>query len=272
MNLPDPRAKLDRSLELRSELGRFIDEMLLPVESRPSIALRVDDATGEYVLYVKKVPDLSNVFTRVGLLVGDIVHNMRSALDHLVFELALLHTGGKVARPDRTQFTIRDCNDRFERAAAQDLAEVAPQHRDLIEKFQPYHTMDADVAVGLYFHPLAMLRDLSNSDKHRILTPVLVPSTSVTLDGPSQWVALGTLVMDFVARMSRGQELTAKAMVSGLELARLPAPAGTPSEGQPVGHALPIVAFEGGRCVKAVIDKIGRAVDRVLSEFECLSI
>src|SRR5712691_7954577 len=103
MDLPGPRAKLSRARELRRELAQYIEQVLGPVENLPSLALRVDDATSEYILYVDHVPDSSTLFTRVGLLVGDVVHNMRSALDHLVYQLALINTGGNVAHPNRTQ-------------------------------------------------------------------------------------------------------------------------------------------------------------------------
>ncbi len=268
MDLPGPRAKLSRALELRGELAKYIEQMLGPVENRPSLALRVDDATREYILYADDVPDLSPLFTRVGLLVGDVVHNIRSALDHLVYQLALINAGGNVARPDRTQFPIRDSRSRFDQAAATDLAEVAPNHRDVIEGFQPYHPMEENIAVGPYFHPLAMLRDLSNTDKHRILTPVLIASTHFGMDRPVEWIV--NLVMDYVARYIRG-ELKAEAMVPELVLARFPPPAGTaPAAPQRVGHALPMVAFEDGRTVVDVLDKIARAVEHVISTFGSL--
>jgi len=268
MKLPGPRAKLSRGLELRDELDRYIDQMLGPVENRPSLALRVDGATSECVLYVNDVSDLSILFTRVGILVGDVVHNMRSALDHLVYQLALINTSGNVARPDRTQFPISDTRDRFEHATATDLAEVAPNHRAIIEGFQPYHPTEENTAVGVYFHPLAMLRGLSNTDKHRILTPVLIPSTRFSIDGPVAW--LENLVIDYVARHTQG-ELKVEAMVPGLVLARFHPPAGTvPAAPQPVGHASPTLAFEDGRPVVDVLDKIGGAVERVISTFEAL--
>lgn len=271
MDLPGPRAKLSRALELREELARYIDQMLRPVENRPSLALRVDDATGEHVLYVDHVPDLSALFMRVGLLVGDVVHNMRSALDHLVFQLALRNTGGRVVRPLQTQFPIGDSRDLSDKAAKTRLAEVAPCHKDIIEEFQPYHPMEENISVGRYFHPLAKLRDLSDADKHRILTPVLIPSTPLSLEGPGKLDALGTLVMGSLTKTLRGEELKAEAMVAGRELDRFPAPAGTaPSAPQPAGHASPTVAFKDGLPVVPVLDKIARAVERVISTFESL--
>ena len=269
IDLSGPRAKLSRALELREELAGYIQRTLEPSGNRPSLALRTDNATKEYVIYVDHVPDLAAFHTRVGLLVGDIVYNLRSALDHLVYQLALINTGGNVARPERTQFPICDSRLLYEKAASADLAEVAPDHKQVIESFQPYHPMEENISVGLYFHPLAMLRDLSNTDKHRFITPVLIPSTGLSLDGPSQWLAEGILTMDFAASMLRGIEPRAEAMVPGLEIARMPSQVDAAAiPPQLVGHSLPVVAFTDGRPVVAVLDKIARAVERVISTFE----
>ena len=113
-----------------------------------------------------------------------------------------------------------------------------------------------------------MLRDLSNTDKHRILTPVLMPSTKFKIPEHVDWIV--NLVMDYVKRYIRG-ELKVEAMVPGLVLARFPPPAATaPAASQRVGHALPIASFEDGRPVVDVLDKIARAVERVISAFESL--
>lgn len=236
IDLPGPRAKLSRAHEVRRELAQYIEKVLGPVENLPSLALRLDDAASEYILYVDHMPDSSILFTRVGLLMGDVVHNKRSTLDHLVYQLALINTGGNVAHPNRTQFPISDSRDSFERAAANCLAEVAPDLRDIIEGFQPYHPLKENIVVEPYFHPLAMLRDLSNTDKHRILTPVMIPSTKLRLDGLAEWFV--NLTLHYVARYNRG-ELKAEAMVLGLVLARFPL--------RPVQHWQP-PSQSGTRC------------------------
>src|SRR3989442_2229333 len=159
VDLSGPRTKLARASELRGELANYIQQTLDPVENRPSVALGVDNATKEHILYVDRVPDLPGFLPWVGILVGDIVHNMRSSLDHLVFQLTLVNTAGKVVHPERTQFPICDTPQQYMRAAANNLSEVAQHDARIIQGFQPYCPMDENVSVGVYFHPLAMLLD-----------------------------------------------------------------------------------------------------------------
>jgi hypothetical protein len=43
---------------------------------------------------------------------------------------------------------------------------LSPRHREIVKKVQPYHRGDQART-----HPLAVLADLSNTDKHRIVNP-----------------------------------------------------------------------------------------------------
>jgi hypothetical protein len=269
MTLSGYRAKLSRAHQLCEELDAYISTYLSDKEHRPSLALRLDPTTREFVLFVHHVPPLDEFFERVGLLVGDIVHNARSALDHLVHDLAFHNSGGNLRQPTKTQFPIADTPSEFQAQAKRYLQEVASQHRSIIESFQPYHLMDANVGVGEYFHPLAMLRDLSNLDKHRLLVPILIPTTGVSLEGPASMSIVSGMVLQMVAQTFAGKLPVAKPMSPGLELVRSPLlPPGLTESPQPAGTSLPIVAFSDGRSVTAVLDKLIRAVEAVVSALE----
>jgi hypothetical protein len=105
-----------------------------------------------------------------GVLVGEILHNLRSALDHLVWELVILETGEapkprKPGSTTKTGFPIFETpggydGDRGERLM---LHGVGAPARALIRSEQPFHTGE-DVA-----SPLWHLHVLSNFDKHRTL-------------------------------------------------------------------------------------------------------
>jgi hypothetical protein len=95
------------------------------------------------------------------LLAGEAVQNLRSALDHLVYELS--------GNNRRTQFPIFTDRCEFQVLGTRKLKGVSEAKRALIEKSQPYKFMPEDAA----HHPLAVLSSLSNLDKHRVLATVV---------------------------------------------------------------------------------------------------
>jgi hypothetical protein len=106
----------------------------------------------------------------LGLILGEIVHDLRSALDQLAWQLALLHEDPEVLEDPRVgnaiYFPITYSIEKFEtnRTTPHLSAEAAA----LIESRQPYHN-DGLALVN----PLAILHAWSNDDKHRSLTPSL---------------------------------------------------------------------------------------------------
>lgn len=122
-----------------------------------------DAAMSEWVVQirVKTQPPL-----RWSTIVGDAVHNLRSSLDYFVYDLARRDTGK--ARPRGTQFPIiaTDAAD-YRRAASAGVQMLEPRHRRIIRQLQPYQHDDPGT------HPLAILNQLSNADKHRLLHPTI---------------------------------------------------------------------------------------------------
>ncbi len=100
--------------------------------------------------------------SRLGLIVGDVLQNVRAALDHLVFQFASPEARSK----NSTQFPICDNAKAFQGHRVQgQIAGVTDVARLFIERAQPYQrTMDQG-------HPLVFLREFSNQDKHRLLVP-----------------------------------------------------------------------------------------------------
>jgi len=93
------------------------------------------------------------------ILVGEICYNLRSALDYLVYELAVLDSGFIV---DGTQFPIENKRKGFEWWINRGwLDGLNAAHITAIETLQPYRGC----------HWTAILKDLSNPDKHRSLVP-----------------------------------------------------------------------------------------------------
>jgi hypothetical protein len=156
-------AKFNRAKQqfdvLRHEIGAFSDQDPEPHSSRGYF----DTKTWEWIerFQVRKAPPL-----RWGVILGDCVHNLRSALDHLICQLTLLD-GGTMDDCAQTQFPIASKSEaQFEAMANHRIPCLSKRHRALVKKAQPYHAGD-----GAASHPLDILAELSNADKHRILNP-----------------------------------------------------------------------------------------------------
>jgi hypothetical protein len=183
----------------------------------------------------------------LGVGIGDVVHNLRSALDHLVWQLSLVQT----AKPSRqTQFPIADNASAF-RDQCFRIAWLPPDQQAMIESVQPYNR-------GGPASNLRLLRELSNADKHRVLTPVLnVPSAvDVDFEGDNcevhdvQWLGGNRL---------RGGTDMARLRLSG----QLADP-----HVRMRGTVVPDVVFEDGWSVLVGLMGIGAEVVRIVEEFE----
>jgi hypothetical protein len=100
---------------------------------------------------------------RWSLIAGDCVHNLRSALDHFLYAIVLRKPAGILPGYERSiQFPIADCPSRMPTEKWYGL--LSGKVRTAIDGVQPYNRPHAD------FRPLlGVVRDLNNSDKHRLL-------------------------------------------------------------------------------------------------------
>ena len=110
---------------------------------------------------------------RWGVMWGNIAHNLRSALDHLVWQMVLAHGEIEpVAGHGGHAFPIRHSvpnGSTFSDIYVENgkLAGVAASHLALVEKAQPYHFVARSIPSEL--HPFALLDQLWQIDKHRHL-------------------------------------------------------------------------------------------------------
>lgn len=165
--------KLDRARKHLEELDRETRAFTNPQPYRFNTEL--DDETGQYVVRLRFSKPAVAVPKRLSIVAGDVVHNLRSALDHLAFELA-----GTSANHD-TQFPIYDDRTKYREVEDRRLEGVDPRDRAIIESLQPYHVREAVYDSGLTelapSGPLAAniillaIARLDNMDKHRLLLP-----------------------------------------------------------------------------------------------------
>jgi hypothetical protein len=100
-------------------------------------------------------------------MLGDCIHNLRSALDHFAWQCGLLK-----GTPNREcQFPIFSDEDQFLQSGMGMLHSVkVPEAVDLIKSVQPYKKIAA-VRAGT---GLSLIKTLSNIDKHRLMPVVLL--------------------------------------------------------------------------------------------------
>lgn len=143
----------------------------------------------------EKKPGAKNVFCTVvetveepslhiATIIGDVVHNLRSPLDHLVFELAFLGLRGRRI-PEKTAFPgSRDRANWNSRYVQETMLDgVLKQHRAMLYQLQPcYRRKDRPTEARLRRRGRRAASDLQylwNEDKHRLLQAVSVTPVEV---------------------------------------------------------------------------------------------
>ena len=114
-----------------------------------------------------------------GLLVGECVHNMRSALDNLTFALARLNHDPP-ERPRGVAFPIYTEKALFEKSGRKNIDQLTQPAAELVEKMQPFQR-DGSPAFGTPDRDaLVLLQWLSNNDKHQVPSVVLIAPTEIS--------------------------------------------------------------------------------------------
>jgi hypothetical protein len=248
-------AKLDRADEhlktLAGEISAFIGRDPQPFGfSVPYL----NPETGWHIVYgivEEKPPE------RLGVILGDVLHNVRSALDHLVWQLVLLNGGEPKGGARGNAFPIAMKCDQWKTAQGQHLAGVAEGHREVIEKTQPYK--QGSRASETYF---AWLKSLSDTDKHQVVHPVL----AVMHDDPVEAVSFN---------VTRGPGRVIKKQFQqvlfehGAELLRCKVKPLTPdTDVEMVGDVPLRIAFSNRLATDAIPNQLLAAARVVVREFE----
>ena len=152
--LDGSRAKIARAADhletLDAALSRFVRDGGFRMSSEP------DPDTGEHVMrvYSQLQPPVPPS-DATSVMVGDALHNLRSALDHLIWRLAKTPTRAN-------QFPIFDAPEAFKKESKRYLRSVPKTHGAKIEAYQPYPGRST---------ALSTLAKLNDVDKHRLLLP-----------------------------------------------------------------------------------------------------
>lgn len=155
-----PWAKLERA---REHVGALQDEFAA-WSATLKLETVLDRDRSQIILKVIEVPDLP---LRWSSILGDAIHNYRSVLDHLMWQLARANLPAGDEPPNTVQFPIVSDQARWPEQAFR-VKSLSERHRHMIESLQPYHR-GPWLGAGPPVNPLENLRDLSNIDKHRFV-------------------------------------------------------------------------------------------------------
>ncbi len=163
--IPDPlfsfRAKIARAKEhlrvLQSAIDAYADD--------PEAYALIKDSHPESGLYQFKLKIGRPVpMTEWALLIGDCIHNARSALDHFYWQLVLLKwPKGNPPADWKAGFPICDKPERFKEKEVENF--VGPTATAIIKALQPYNTGRPEDMVLRFLHKSDI------TDKHRLLVP-----------------------------------------------------------------------------------------------------
>jgi hypothetical protein len=174
LDLSSVFAKLHRSTENFEEVKTRVSTRLKSGEFRVSMQLNSDTTVHVWRFHAPKGTD----FTDVSVRVGDCLHNLRSALDHLVYAIAVHESGQNPPPKEGTlAFPLANSPAEFKKARNR-IATLSSGVQDVIERVQPFNrtTNGKASAIGV----LAKLDDI---DKHRLLQLVALMPHSTTLSG-----------------------------------------------------------------------------------------
>ena len=166
------RLKFQRAVSLQEELISCVD---LYNKSMPT-EIKTESWDGQFLhvsLHVRIQPD-----DMWSVILGDVVHNYRSALDSLVFAIIESVAHGKGVLLDEKIVKKIAFPMKFEKCDLSKLPEFAEHATetliDDLTEFQPFAYLNEFVGTNKQKivtsgHPFAMLNELSNIDKHRKL-------------------------------------------------------------------------------------------------------
>jgi hypothetical protein len=147
-------ARIDRAEEHLANLKSRVDEYVKPLGG--GVEVRV--VPGQQPRFPSEPPKLGEIPITFGILIGETVQNLRTALDYLVYELANWRSGPDKSR--RTQFPIESKPYGFNGRIDSFLEGVFEDHVAAIKRLQPF-----DGRRNWLWH----IRDISNTDKHNVV-------------------------------------------------------------------------------------------------------
>jgi hypothetical protein len=161
------RAKVERAkkhiLDLEIARDRFIETEPYVIEPERN------PQTGNYIFRVTKLQPPPH---DIGLIAGDVAHNLRSALDHLAYQLVLVNK----ETPNRsTEFPIFDDAARYVAHSHRKIKLMSQSAQDAIKATKPYRGRS---------NSLWLIHTMDIADKHHTLLVALIHVGQCSVKGP----------------------------------------------------------------------------------------
>lgn len=164
--------KINRANQQIKELTKSISDWGSGSPVKAKLELRENRNGTKLIIEEILAPESLEEF---GIITGECVHNLRTALDNMVYALARLKTDPP-QKHDKISFPIYEDGKAFEKCRKNTLSNLPYEAARLIELIQPFQRARDDVEGRPCDDPLILLRDLSNKDKHRVpVFPILLP-------------------------------------------------------------------------------------------------
>ena len=131
-------------------------------DSKPySIGVKTDPQTRQLVYYVKSIKEIPSSFA---LISGDVIQNLRTALDQLAYQLFLVGTKASQGDGRHIYFPIGDSREKFNAALSSRTSGIRSDAITQFRALEPYRNGKG--------HKFWILERLNNTDKHRLLLTV----------------------------------------------------------------------------------------------------
>lgn len=185
-SLADPIARVNRAVHHYHALKdsfHGVDRKVWPV-----IGTRSPDGL-EYQFHIGEIEPLDPNWS---LILGEAYHNLRAALDHLVFQLHVRHYRGRVpdAVANASAFPTLACRPRDRKtrlptptAKWNTIGNLGKAERELIERLQPYRGWGSKypprTTLGQMRRGIFDVNKLDNIDKHRSLHLATIAMRSI---------------------------------------------------------------------------------------------
>ena len=163
--LAGPEAKFDRAIEHLETLERECERFL---KAQPySVSTKFEPETG---CYVARFYSRRTVPLRVSVIVGEFIHDLRSALEHVAWVLAASNTDDveslwKAGIREKITFPVAKTPEAFDRHSL--VSFITADARTVLNRLQPHNLGRPALAKR---HPLSALHDFWNVDKHRVVS------------------------------------------------------------------------------------------------------
>ncbi|UNB52979.1 hypothetical protein [Mycolicibacterium sp. YH-1] len=176
LGLESVLTKLRHAFALRDQFR----DVLAELQSARRLRSRRDNCrdSSSRTAWVEWVLESESDYTEASLLLGDVVHNLRAAMDYAVW--AITPAEIQEQRPTDVAFPLYSTPKQFRDWVKKRVDWYGPTVFAVIEANQPFNTIGSG-----QLDPLHILQVLSNTDKHRLLNIVIqsqVDLGGVTVD------------------------------------------------------------------------------------------